>query len=151
MTRDVAVESHSEESTRLCCSCGQLLPLHQFRRRKSDSNKRQSECCSCHAKRERDRSRSRRLVAVDEFVAKAGQISSDKRRVIALTRGITHRMGGLDGLVRSLMDCYDRARANGDLETQLKFFAMVARLVQVAESIERQAHLSQLQYPRLHG
>lgn len=123
--------------TRICCTCGRTRPEDCFRRRSRNSPRRHSQCRNCHAASERARTLAQKHVVIEHYVRRLNRLQSNAVRVTALTRALTDRMGGLEGVVSSMMRWYADVVKRKDLDSQLRFFSMLTRLIQVSEVMNR--------------
>src|SRR5262245_8526518 len=96
------MDANSSPITRVCRQCGDELPLDHFRRKRRDSERRETNCRRCHQTNMKAWRRSRAEAAVKRFVKCAPNQLLD-RRLRALANTTLRRFGGVESLAEMLV------------------------------------------------
>lgn len=123
--------------TKTCGSCGRDLPRTEFRLRRKGANVRHSECQRCHVASERRRTKRQRRRYLNVYLRDMGLCPAHSSRLDSLTRAVSGRLGGLDGLVNSIMAWHQTAQERRDTAALLRFFEFVAKLLEVNDLHQR--------------
>lgn len=133
MTLD-APHSDCLSPNRQCSGCGETKPIEEFRRKRRDSDRRETRCRARHARYMRWYCRSRREKALVGF-AREAKWRSDTEHLAALVQALTARFGGMDEFVRSFVRLYRELASDPRCSKQAAdgYLAMIRLLQTVAK------------------
>jgi len=123
----------SQPTLKVCCACGTVLPVDQFRLRKRGGTVRQGRCRECYNGYTRAYRAARRSKRLRQFTAQFRRAKS-LTRVSALIAGTAAYAGGLDALCRQWANSLRTAPP----AVALRAFGVIARMAEYLDSQQRQ-------------
>jgi hypothetical protein len=125
-------------NSKRCSQCLERRPLDEFRRLRSGSKDRVTQCRACHNLAERARVAAKRSDArTQRLLIELQKIEETKsqRCLLALVADLTTRFGGTEGLAEAIHATFKAAEQSGNLRTAVKMLLAIGRLCQRSASL----------------
>ncbi len=125
-------------TTKTCTACFERQPITEFRRRRRNSEDRQTQCRRCTNKAESARRKAIRRRKVCTYARDVLAAKRNRGRVVALTEQLASKIGGIEKIGALFKEALDGARAAGRHYTVLQLLRTILDLTIVSGQLERE-------------